>query len=159
MVHRHRVEVLARPTITNRHKETNMSAFIVTDATITGLLQATSADYPGDGADYYWQDEARYFGGHAQEIGQKLVDENYRSVNYRYQEAGQPHEYQHRNVRSLTPVEIIKLCGCYEYQACETPDWESTEAHAILEVIKSRAIRRLPGYDEASWDLREGVGH
>ena len=139
-----------------------MSAFVVTDATITGILQAFTPEYAGDGAFYYHQDEAHYIGGHEAEVAQKLVDENYRSVNYRYNEAGQAHKFQRRTIRSLTAVEIIKLCDCYEYQACETSDWRDTEAAAILAVAKSRAIRRLPGYSSANWSMKDkeaGIGY
>lgn len=130
-----------------------MSAFVVSDRSITGMLQAASPQYPGDGATYYWQSEPHYFGGHTQEIAQKLLDENYRSVNYRYSETSEPHRWQAQMVRHLEPVEIIRLCDCYAYQACETSDWHETEAYAIMQYLKQRAIRNLPGYDDAKGDI------
>ena len=133
-----------------------MSAFIVTDATISGMLQATTIRNSGSSY-YYWRDKPHYFNGHTQEniqaIGQKLVDENYRSINYRYTENVKPHEYVHKEVNDRSAIEIIKLCNCYRYQTCETDDWEQTEAHAIFDTLRENAISNLPGYDEATWDL------
>jgi hypothetical protein len=55
--------------------------------------------------------------------------------------------------RSPPAVQIIKLCNCLDYQSCETPDWKDTRAYALLDNIRERAIRELPGYDNAPWDL------
>ena len=128
-----------------------MSAFIIGNEHITAMLQITAPQYPGDGSSYYYNGAAFPFGGHSTEIGQKLVDENYRSVNYRYDEDSQPHEFKYTPRRSFTPVEIVKLCDCYNYQTCETPDYKHTEAWAIVNALRERAIHRLAGYDDAPW--------
>ncbi len=57
--------------------------------------------------------------------------------------------------RHYLPVEIIKACDCYDYQSCETPDWKDTEAYAIMQMLRKRAIYSLPGYEEAAWEIRE----
>ena len=132
-----------------------MSAFLLTNEHITAILQAAAPRYPGDGAAYYWGGEMRYFGGSRKKIGQKLIDENYRSVNYRYDTNETPPEFQPAMVRSMTPTEIIKLCHCYEYQTCEPPDWAETEAHAIVAYLKQRSICNLPGYDAAPWAIED----
>jgi hypothetical protein len=49
--------------------------------------------------------------------------------------------------------ELYGLCDCYAYQACETSDWHETEAYAIMQYLKQRAIRNLPGYDDAKGDI------
>ena len=123
-----------------------MSAFIVCDEHISAMLQAATGQYPGDGACYYWENEPHYFGGSVREIGQKLLDQNYRSVNYLYQEDAPTPAFRLCVVKDRIPAEIIAACDCYTYQACETPDWPKTEAYAIVEVLKQRAIRQLPGY-------------
>ena len=51
------------------------------------------------------------------------------------------------------PVVILKLCANLDYQSCETPDWKTTKARALLEQIKDEAIRQLPGYEDAPWGL------
>lgn len=129
-----------------------MSAFILDNKHINVMMSRTAPRYPGDGFSYSWEGQRYYFGGHTQEIGQKLVDENFRSVNYRYDEAEEP--YTFLNVvlrRAYAPVEVIKACDSYYYQTCETPGWEETDAWAIVHTLRKRAIRQLEGYDEAAW--------
>ena len=50
-------------------------------------------------------------------------------------------------------VAILKLCDGLEYQSCETEDWETTPAYALLQAIRKAAIRDLPGYHDAEWTL------
>jgi len=132
-----------------------MSAFIVGNKHINVMLQAATRNrYPGHGLSYYWNREPHYFNGNTQDIGQKLVDENYRSVNHRYGEQETPDQFKTMVLdKCYTPVEIIKACDCYRYQSCETPDWQDTEAHAIMVALRERAIRLLPGYDDADWGI------
>ncbi len=94
----------------------------------------------------------------AQRVGQILVNENYRSVNKRYNETDQPYTYEYRPnpMRVWKPVEIIKACNCYDYQACETEGYKDSEAHDIVHRIRQHAILLLPGYDAAkTWDISE----
>ena len=131
-----------------------MSVYAVGNAHITAMLQALSPRYPGDGAFYYWNGLNHPVGGNIHRIAQKLVDENYRSVNYRYGEETQVPKFVYDGkVHAKSPVEIIKACRCYDYQTCETPDWEESEAYAIVRLIESRAINSLPGYDDAEWNI------
>ena len=130
-----------------------MSAYIVGNAHINAMLQSADPHYEGDGPSYYWEGERHYFSGHKHEIGQILIDENFRSVNYRYGEDSTPDTFQSILLRNYSPVEIIKACHCYEYQSCETDDWEESEAFAIVRVLKGRAIRRLPGYNASQWNI------
>ena len=131
-----------------------MSAFVVSNKHITAILNSTSPRYPGDSFYYYYQGEPRYVNGRKEEIGALLLAENIRSVNYYYNEQDTYEQFKlDLSVRPLTPVEIIKACDCYYYQACETPDWKDTEAYAIIDTIRERAINNLPGYDEAPWEI------
>lgn len=131
-----------------------MSAFVVSNETVTGMLEGAKHFIGHNGLYYYWNDEVHYFAGHTKEIGQILVDENYKSVNYRYSEETPSHQFAVMPIRHLSHVEILKLCDCYTYQACETPDWEESEAYAIVQAIRARVIHTLPGYDEAPWGYR-----
>lgn len=119
-----------------------MSAFIVTDRTINALATAylltVSRSTP------------------SQSIAQTLLNENYRSVNFRYNEndAAPSIEYRTEGL-DLSAVEVLALCSGYEYQACETNDWVDSEACKMIEAIKYGAICRLPGFEEATRDLTE----
>jgi hypothetical protein len=90
------------------------------------------------------------------EIGQILLNENYRSVNSRYTGNDTAPAYKFKRlIHSNTPVEILKACSCYDYQACETDDYNDTLAAHIIDAIRRAAINSLPGYDAAPWGLDE----
>lgn len=130
-----------------------MSAFVVTTAHIDALVR-----YAVDKHVSYTSAVGRTTidKDNASEIGQKLLDENVRSVNYRYHEKDTPESYTFKHVKHVVPlpaVNILKAIDCLDYQSCETPDWRESEAFAILRVIKDVAIRNLPGYDAAPWGI------
>lgn len=147
-----------------------MSAFIVSDDTIHAIVtfaadQKMMVKHPVTGL---YHDVESF----PDLIGQELVSENYRSVNVRYNETDKAPTWRHVPTRrgtvkpanpyeplsapirrELTPLDIIKLCDCLEYQSCETDDWESTWTYAFLNSVRHRAITKLPGYDNAPWGL------
>ncbi len=108
----------------------------------------------------------RMAGQHAYE---HLLSENRRSVLYRYSDCteedmpgpiGETWELTEREFdgyvwTAFNPVQVIKAAQCYEYQACETPDYGSSEAHKIIEGIIAAAQYMLPGYEDAKWGAPE----
>ncbi len=60
-----------------------------------------------------------------------------------------------RAAEGVSPLEVLKAASCYDYQACETPEYSDSFARRIVERINSAAIAALPGYDEASWGWPE----
>lgn len=89
-------------------------------------------------------------------VGQILVDQNYRSYNYRYKEKTEPEVFEITGqdlmyAQRLTPVETLKALASYDYQAGETPDYRETAACKLVEIMRHFAIESLPGYDEAKW--------
>lgn len=127
-----------------------MSAFMVNHSHIDNLVNQIRPVL-----DYYHKGE------HVQlrdmdETGQMLLMENRRSVNHRYGETERTAAYTFvQPSRILKPVEIIKACDCFSYQACETDDWEKSEAHAIIQAIREKAIHKLAGYDVADWEITD----
>jgi hypothetical protein len=102
------------------------------------------------------------------EFGQILWDENYRSVNYRYQETDNAprYEYQAFDLNSLSVVAQIKQLACYGYQTCETEDYESTPSGIAIRTLEQiltlenplhipsgGSVRDLPGWDKAPWGI------
>jgi hypothetical protein len=154
-----------------------MSAFIVShdhiDAIVTYAVQNRMS---------FWNPEAKkridITRANAEEIGRMLLHENERSVRYRYSET-EPDElpgtigenaasYSYRPffetaltpggqrraiLGGLTAVQVIKAISCLNYQSCEHPGWEASLAWRICDAIKSAAINRLPGYDDAGWEI------
>jgi hypothetical protein len=92
----------------------------------------------------------------AHQVGAMLVAENQRSVNFRYDEEKMEDLYEYEPYRGkLTPVQVLKAIACFDYQACETPDWDESEAKAFCNALMHRMIVELPGYDEAKWEIQE----
>jgi len=101
----------------------------------------------------------------ADATGQMLVDACARSVAWRYSgdtdsDLPGPHDrywtrpYWYPDSDSVlpTPLEGIKLVQCYEYQSCEHPDWDTSEAKRFCDALTRRLIDKLPGYGAAKWE-------
>jgi hypothetical protein len=137
------------------HGRFPMSAFIVSkqhiDAIVTTAL-AWRVPTPGNHGT-----RMHRFSSAAQELGQMLWTENFRSVNFLYRDERPEKQLYQPNFYSakvLDPVQALKAIACLEYQSCEHPDWEASEAHRFAEAFRCEAISRLPGYEEAAWEIR-----
>lgn len=125
-----------------------MSAFVVSTRHIDTLLSSVG------GTDYvYWKNKYLYFEKERNRLGQELVNQNYRSTNDRYNENQKPPVYLFQRRQPVTPVQILKACDCYEYQACETENYKNTLAYKIIDALRGKAIQQLPGYKEAAWEV------
>ncbi|MDP2350086.1 MAG: hypothetical protein Q8M74_02905, partial [Chloroflexota bacterium] len=101
-----------------------------------------------------------------------LVAANLASVAYRYpddEDADRPgpvepdgsRYWQHVQdwpvevwkARTLSPVETLKALDGFTYQACEHPDWPTSEAAAFCDALRLAVIHRLAGYDAAAWEI------
>ena len=85
-----------------------------------------------------------------------LLRENYRSLRARYDDAEIPHRVkvtlgEVMRATQIPAVNVLHSVACFEYQACESDDWDQTDAYKICDQISRAAIRRLPGYDDAPW--------
>jgi hypothetical protein len=137
-----------------------MSAFIVDPEHINVMLWA-GAQHAGHHGPLRW-----YFGNpthigelhddNLDQIGQMLLDENAASVNYRYSENNH-YEYRYRRPRhiSWSVPELLNVVHCYEYQACEHPEWEHSQAHAFCAALQQRLITKLPGYSDGPWAITD----
>ena len=142
-----------------------VSAYIVNRQTIDALV-SLAFDGPADvrpvSPDAVWYARS-YLETDRDGTGQLLIDENVRSVRYRYPDSGEdlpgplfhywaadPYTYT-RPARRPNVVEGLKLCDGFSYQACECPDYRDTRAGELVERIRSALIHCLPGYDAAPW--------
>jgi hypothetical protein len=129
-----------------------MSAYMVDDAHIDALIDIAKQyerEYRGIGrGQLYW-----HFGSPGQsrslrdqtetEIGRTLLAENARSVGYRYREVQDPAAltYVYRPTkREYAPSQALMAIRGYEYQACETPDWDCSEPHAFCRALFRRVV-------------------
>lgn len=85
-------------------------------------------------------------------VGNILIAENYRSLAARYGDNTEPHRYrfkEHPGARVgdklAICVQVLKACDCFDYQACESSDYEQTDAARMVQDIRKFAISSLPG--------------
>lgn len=138
-----------------------MSAYLCDDRHVNALISFAAQQENGSGLTYYFNGESiRVQSDHeCQKAAEVLKAENLRSLAARYEDTDtlkeQPITFERNFFMSWQPlklaVQILKACDCYDYQACESDDYEQTEAHALVDGIRSRAIGSLPGYEEAEW--------
>ncbi len=119
-----------------------MSAFIVNRKHIEYLVEAARK----------WSVDC--YNHTPEKIGQILMDENVRSINYRYKESYKSSGYGiHRATLDIDPVQVIKACNCLDYQSGDHPEWEESESCKFLDSLKREAICYLPGYNLAKWEI------
>ncbi len=145
-----------------------MSAYLVEDDLIDYILtfmmrhsrQPSSVYIEGKGWMPCSQEicEAHTRRSFADWIGQMLIDANYASLTARYGDNSEPHEYRFREHTGhrfdcwrQAALQVIKACDNFDYQACETRDYEASAAHRIIFDIRNCAIRALPNYDSGTW--------
>ena len=153
-----------------------MSAFVVSSEHIALLLDA-GLSLKRHGGVLHWYTDVRTPEGdlasleahelrwdNAREVGQMLLDECIRSVSHRYPDDDlqdlprdadyrEPFSYRQRGERPH-PVAVLKAIRSYEYQSCEHPEWEASEAKQFCECLAAHMIASLPGYDDApTWSV------
>lgn len=143
-----------------------MSAYIVSNATISLIAQAFN-DYGVTFKAENYDPTACYIGGCSafidsealtRNIGQALLEQNYKSVNYRYGEDEPTPMFEPEDVSEhIANLGTIMGCiNCYNYQACETEDYDESDIYHSLEHLKEalyeNALKRL-GYTEFPWGI------
>jgi len=147
-----------------------MSAFVLNKSHINAIIQA-GLNVQHKPFTWYHKNETGELEHHqltsdnADQIGQMLLDECVHSVQYRYEDSDSIANLPGPSnaewlipfvwkpfVKTATPVETIKNIRCYEYQSCEHPEWEGSNAHDFCEALRHCVESQLPGYDEAPWE-------
>ena len=135
-----------------------MSAFLVCPEHIHALVHFAhrSRDVPSVMLfDNGWTTFAR---GNLWMLGQRLYDANVEAIGARYPGDVDMVWYQWPDdlpeLVFITPIQALKGCDCFEYQASEWPHYPDSDAERIINVIRKVAIYQLPGYDDARWEIR-----
>lgn len=130
-----------------------MSAFLCSENHINTLISyAVSMDMR-----FYHNEENHSVLLDPQGYAQILHSENVRSLEFRYgKDPETPEEIKFKTIKvdqQKDAVKVIKACHCYNYQACETEDYEETEAFSLISKIINNASRNIPGYDSEAWGI------
>ena len=136
-----------------------MSAYLVEKDHIIFLLLAADSPEIRKGLNSFqwyhkgkWLELTRYT---AASIAKTLADENIKSLRARYQEVlDHGFEFSESDFQrkiKIDPLQVIKSCDCYSYQANEHKGWKQSSAKMFVDTLRNRAIDALPGYDAAIW--------
>ncbi len=139
-----------------------MSAYIVDNKTISALAKAFDLYGVKYKAENY--NSTNPFGAAwivdvesmRHDIGQSLLDQNYKSVNARYGEDTETPDFEYEDVEINEGI-VHGCIRCYNYQACETDDYFESAIYnslknldyAMYERLIKRAGYNIPwGYEE-----------
>ncbi len=92
------------------------------------------------------------------DLGQELLNENYDSVNFRYNENREPHTFRYieNNQRGkdykYSTANLYDVIGEYEYQACETPEYYESQLHFSMLRLKDDMLKRYIAREKVEGD-------
>jgi hypothetical protein len=122
-----------------------MSSYIVSDKHINTLISWAG----GHGVWF----ESKYVSERPAELAQLLYAANVKSVNERYDdENDDAFTFQHIKV-DLPALHICSLANGLEYQCVDASNYEGSRADQLIRAIKDKAVRDIPGYDDAPWSI------
>lgn len=135
-----------------------MSAYIVSDETVSVIVKA----FEIYNITHYSSDCNEFIEKKRQAIGQSLVDQNYRSVNYHYRENDKPHKFEFTDINLMVNGKpdtglIVGCIDCYNYQACENDDYWQSHIYHSLRWLKDTILNQYIKQDgfEKSWGYRK----
>lgn len=125
-----------------------MSAYIVNDNTINAVLGFADKC-----------DLNNFDCGDLSALGQILVNENYRSTNYRYDEDNTPHSFVYSRY-TVPATTALRHLSRIEYQLCEPEDWETTPAFRLCARLRKNMVSQLllELGAESAWDAPPSAG-
>lgn len=121
-----------------------MSAYIVNNETIHAIVKGFriyGVEYKAEGYERPIQviiESQKLNDG----IGQSLMEQNYKSVNYRYNKNTKAPKYHFEDVEVNEGI-LLGCINCYNYQACETNDYFESDLYYSLNRLKNAMLKRL----------------
>ena len=133
-----------------------MSAYLCNDEHFDALATWATRRSP-HGSTFRYRFNGEWHEPDAAKIATTLHAQNVRSVNHRYEESESPaYRYRAVPIDCIDAKDVLMACAGLEYQSCETPDWEETEAYAILSAIRERAIQVVTE-NSRCWNISKGI--
>jgi hypothetical protein len=120
-----------------------MSAYIVDKKLIDYILTAKRNAQPF----------INYYDFLADADGQVLINQNYDSVNYRYNEETPAPVYKFASSEErINFLQAIKYLHCLDYQSCETPTYKESKAYKLINDMLWLFSRCISGFENLKWD-------
>ena len=90
------------------------------------------------------------------ELGLMLWKENAASVMSRYpdddyEDYAYVNTYKFKRYHDIKPALLAQTVGCYDYNACEHDEYETSEAKQAVDALVWSLMKRLPGYEAAPY--------
>lgn len=96
-------------------------------------------------------------------VGQMLLAENLKSMLARYPRIAGTDEaigyqatvddYQHRYYPGVRLTAAAHAVSCFDYQACEDPDYDRSQARGFVDALRQAILRRMPGIEAEPWGI------
>ena len=121
-----------------------MSAYIVNNETISVIAKGfVEYGVPFSAKDYLPEVQVIVnFKKMYEDIGQSLLNENFRSVNFRYTEDTKPTNFEYIEVESNEGM-LLGCIKCYIYQSCETDTFFESDIYNSLLRLKEAMLERF----------------
>ena len=89
-------------------------------------------------------------------LGQKLIDGNYTSVNFRYSENDKAPKFKYvpcQRRESVSLGQFLKYLACLNYQSCEPDDYYKNDDSVFWDIynLERFGSSRVNGYEDATW--------
>ena len=121
-------------------KDNEMSCYIVSDETISVIAKALV--------------ELVFTNLRCQPIGEWLLEQNVKSFCYRYDEKMPMPKFKYQDIEADEGT-LLGCIECYEYQSCNTEDYETSEIHRWLTRLKDKMLKRL--IEQKGQEIRWGI--
>ncbi len=145
-----------------------MSAYIQDSKHIAALVRVATKG-PTD-ARYRWEPQWQLREQTPAQVAQMLLDENVKSVSYRYDEPADsdlPGRIDREwtktldwdrliaDARDLTIAEAFGAIDGYDYQACEHPDYRTSPAYYFVNDLRAHLASKVTGDGVDTWSITE----
>lgn len=119
-----------------------MSCYVVSNKTISVIAKGI-VDYglTIDGVELDTM-QTIFVNGRYQPYGQALLNQNYKSVNARYDEDSEAPRFYYEDVE-FDEGTLLGCINCYNYQSCETNDYEDGSIARVLTKLKDEMLHRM----------------
>ena len=136
-----------------------MSAFLMSNDEFNTIIShfIDPNNRTGEGAWLKIGDRYDYLSAqNSAEVAEILRAENVRSISAKYGDGNvEPYEFEYIPSARKRPVgNIIGALDCYEYQACESDDWNESNALEIVQGLRKHLLKTIAEKDDTyTWGI------